>query len=277
LAKFLRKNPRRPSSDAIHKLRVNARRIETAFATLGINSDQKAKRLLRDLKHVRKQAGKLRDMDVLTADALTMKPHGEQDCQVQLLEYLGAQRNKFAKKLRQAVDTAGPRLRKQLKQTTKRVEKLLERADSEPTDAKATFMTMAKALMLSSDLNSPARLTKDNLHPYRLKVKELQDVLRLSDQPNSQEFLHELRDVKDAIGEWHDREELIAIATRLLDHGRSCQLIKHLQAASDATYGHALSLASRLRNRYLQAGRDHARAPALSIPILTATSAVARH
>jgi CHAD domain-containing protein len=281
VTKFLRKNPRQPGSDAIHKLRKSARSLETTFTTLGLQANRKTRRLLRDLKSVRKRAGKLRDMDVLTADALAVKPDSEQDCQVQLLEYLGAQRNKYAKELRQAVDWAGRRFRRQLKRTTKHVEKLLRRADNKPTGAKATQMTMARALMLSSDLSSPVRLNRDNLHPYRLKVKELQNVLRLSDQTRGEEFLDDLGEVKDAIGEWHDREELIAIAARFLDHGE-CKLIRHLRAASKARYEHALSLTSRLRSRYLQPGKakhpaHHGKTPALSISVLTATSAVAKH
>jgi len=57
----------------------------------------------------------------------------------------------------------------------------------------------------------------------------LRDVLQLSDRPGDREFLEKLGEVKDAIGEWHDWEELIAMATQLLDHGTSCKLIKHLK------------------------------------------------
>src|SRR4051794_40555388 len=87
IEKFLRKNSKRPSSAAIHDLRTNTRRLETTFTTLGLDSNRKAKRVLRDLAGVRKRAGKVRDMDVLTADALTIKHEGEQDCLVQLLEH----------------------------------------------------------------------------------------------------------------------------------------------------------------------------------------------
>src|SRR5262245_63511660 len=90
--KFLQKNSKRPSSDAIHNLRTSTRSLETTFTTLGFDSKRKVKRLMRDLGDVRKRAGKVRDMDVLTADALMVKQDGEKDCLVQLLEYLGAER-----------------------------------------------------------------------------------------------------------------------------------------------------------------------------------------
>ena len=72
--------------------------------------------------------------------------------------------------------------------------------------------TMAKAIKLSSQLKSPPRLSRSTLHPYRLKVKELRDVLQLSDRTADKDFLKELGEVKDAIGEWHDWEELTSIA-----------------------------------------------------------------
>src|SRR5262249_28844355 len=100
VAKFVRKNVKRPSSVAIHNLRTSARALETTFTTLGLDSKRKVTRLLGDMAEVRKCAGKVRDMDVLTANGLRMGQDGEQDCLVQLLEFLGAKRNRSAQKLR---------------------------------------------------------------------------------------------------------------------------------------------------------------------------------
>ena len=145
----------------------------------------------------------------------------------------------------------------------------------------AVSATMAKAIKLSSELKSPARLNRNNLHPYRLKIKELRNVLRLSDQPGDSEFLKELGKVKDAIGEWHDWQELITICTGLLDHGSSCKLMKQLKQISDSKYERALSLTGHLRSKYLKGGQKHrmrnAKPTVLSAPVLTATAAIAPH
>src|SRR5688572_9949968 len=114
--KFLRRNSRRPSSEAVHDLRTSARSLETTFSTLGLDGKKSVKRLLRSLGDVRRRAGKVRDMDVLTAHALAIKERREQDCHVQLLEYLGAERRKYARKLRAEIDRTDPRLRRDLKQ-----------------------------------------------------------------------------------------------------------------------------------------------------------------
>src|SRR5438309_1354049 len=123
VAKFLGKNSKRPGSDAVHKLRTSIRSLETTFITLKLDSKKQAKRLMRNLRAVRKAAGKVRDMDVLTAGVLTVERDGEQDCLVQLLEHLGAERNKSVKKLRRKIETNNPQLRRDLKRYSRHVEK----------------------------------------------------------------------------------------------------------------------------------------------------------
>jgi len=281
VAKFLRKNSKRPTSDAIHRLRTSTRSLETTFTTLGLDEKGKVRRLLRGLRDVRKRAGKVRDMDVLTADALTVQEHGEQDCLIRLLEHLGTERDRSARKLRRAIATSDPKLRQNLERSSRRLEKLLKRAKENPEDSDAVSATMAKTLQLSSALNSPARLTRKNLHPYRLKVKELRNVLQMSDRADETELVTKLGEVKDAIGEWHDWDELIAIAGKLLDHGPSCRLMKHLKATNDKKYERALSLVGDLRRNYLKAAgskrrASEARKAPLSTSVLSATSAVAQ-
>ena len=252
--KFLRKNSRRPSAEAIHDLRTDSRRLETAFVTLNLNSKANVKRLLRELGDVRKRAGKVRDMDVLTAAAVTVQHEREQNCLVRLLEHLGAERGKQVKKLRSRVDAANPRLMRRIDRTSKRVEKLLKRAKEDPADSTAVPVTVAKAIELGADLKTPATLTRANLHEYRLKVKELRNVLQLANQPDNQKFVGDLTEVKDAIGEWHDWQELSGIANQVLDH-TPCKLRSTLKAMTDAKYKHALRLSNQLRDNYLDSGR----------------------
>jgi CHAD domain-containing protein len=270
VAKFLQKNAKRPRSNAVHKLRTATRLLETTFTTLDLNPNRKVKRLLRRLRGVRKRAGDIREMDVMTSDALTMKENGEHDCLVQLFEHLGTERKKYAKKLHAVIEAAGPELGRDLKQHSKRVERLLHRAENHAGDSDATPATMAKAIKLSSDLNEPTRLSRNTLHPYRLKVKELRDVLQLSGRTGDDEFFGKLGMVTDAIGEWHDWEELIAVARQLLNHGPSCRLIKQLKMISASKYERALSLTNQGRHYLKPTGRVK-KAP-LSNSVLRATS-----
>src|SRR5207302_4249891 len=91
--------------------------------------------------------------------------------------------------------------------------------------AKAT----ASALRLESELAAVPRLGRNNLHPYRLQVKELHNILKLDEGADSQEFTETLGKVKDAIGEWHDWEVLSAIAQDVQNHSPRCKLLAELK------------------------------------------------
>jgi CHAD domain-containing protein len=119
-------------------------------------------------------------------------------------------------------------LRKALSRTSSRITRLLRRKDSAAADS-VVANAAAKAVRLSAQLAEPPRLNKTNLHPYRLKVKELQNVLRMAETPSGFRFVEDLGVVKDAIGEWHDWEELVGIASKLLDHGGNCLLLAELK------------------------------------------------
>lgn len=66
----------------------------------------------------------------------------------------------------------------------------------------------------------------------------------------------ELKKVKDAIGEWHDWEELIALANKVLDHGNRCLLKRRLKSISEKKFHSALSLANGLRHRFAFRGAN---------------------
>jgi hypothetical protein len=86
-------------------------------------------------------------------------------------------------------------------------------------------------------------------------VKELRNILRLAMDPD-EEFVGALGEVKDAIGDWHDWEELLAIAEELLDHGAKCKLVRELKRISHKKYQNALQLTENMRKNYLEvAGR----------------------
>ena len=104
LRKFLKQASNTPRPEEVHSFRTHARRLEATLEALGLDSEDN-ERPLRDLVRLRKRAGKVRDMDVLTANALTVRLDDEQNCSVQLLEYLGAERYRQAKKLGREVES----------------------------------------------------------------------------------------------------------------------------------------------------------------------------
>jgi CHAD domain-containing protein len=254
LRKLLKNARKEPLPEQVHDLRTNTRRLEAALASVSCEPRPEHRKLLKELGRIRKRAGKVRDMDVLTGFAASVRVPDEGDCSVQLLEYLGAEREKQAKRLHAAIGQHRGRLRELLKRTGKQFEAVASAgnhdADDDATSAAAS--AAASALVLESELAEVARLSRQNLHPYRLKVKELRNVLRLAQDGGNDTFIETLGTVKNAIGEWHDWQELVGIAEQVLDHGPQCKLVRELKRISDAKYDHALAETEKMRRKYLR-------------------------
>jgi CHAD domain-containing protein len=194
--------------------------------------DQKGmgQRLLDTVSPIRRKAGKVRDMDVLTASAATLTRDGEEQCLTQLLEHLSAERLRLVRKLHGAVSQRQKEARRRLKQYSEFTAKSavvskngLSKLREWPADATAV------ALQLLDEITAWPRLTRRNLHPYRLKIKELRYILQLGDEGDNG-FVDALGEVKDSIGEWHDWTELSSRASELLDHGSRCALLKEIRS-----------------------------------------------
>jgi CHAD domain-containing protein len=248
LRKSLKCVPKRLSPEDVHKLRTRARRVVSLASAHSLPSLDKAK-LAKPLKRIRKRAGRVRDMDVLTAHLAALHSDEDPSCRTQLLEYLGAKRYRRADRLVELLEDRGPALRKDLRRVAKGVTKDAGRKSAK-TARKAHAKQSAQVLDLTAGLSDPPQLNKSNLHPYRLKVKELRDALRMAGGTRDSRFAGELGRSKDAIGEWHDWEELIALAEKILDHGPQCPLLQELKTISKQKFDSALAIAEKLRTDY---------------------------
>jgi CHAD domain-containing protein len=272
LRKFAEKTPKQPSPGEIHKLRTHARKIETTFQALSQDSGKNERQLLNDIGKIRKRAGKIRDLDVLTGKVSGIHLDGETECEIKLLEYLGSERRKQSAKLRSLISKERTALIKRLRRASTHMDKFLKKQEPQPA-----ALAAANALQLSYQLDSPRRLNRRNLHRYRLKVKHLRYVLQLSPSADPK-FVDDLGHVKDAIGDWHDSEELISIASDMLNHGAGCRLIAKLKEISESKYQSALGRTEDLRNRYLKtrARKKPTQPVELKPEVLDATAKLAR-
>ena len=227
---------------------------EAFFGTLSPDSQKNERQLIKELRKIRKRAGKLRDIDVLTADLAAVHVDGETDCQVRILEHLGGDRRQQAGKLRNLVGHRRAKLKARLRRASATLDKSLQ-----VTEPHLASLAAAESLRLSSELKLPKRLNKRNLHAYRLKLKQLRYVLELA--PDPPKFVEDLGEAKNAIGEWHDWEELVAIANEVLDHGSNCKLTRKLKETADSKFAHALRVAENLRRHYLKSPSQNRKKP----------------
>jgi hypothetical protein len=68
--------------------------------------------------------------------------------------------------------------------------------------------------------------------------------MQLSEDNGSHESVKKLGEAKDAIGEWHDWEELLAIAKKIANGGRQSKLLRQLKAITDQKFDNALAITS---------------------------------
>jgi CHAD domain-containing protein len=245
LRKTLKKLPRQPTPEEVHDIRTQTRRVEATLHALHFDRVRPGKRVLKAVTPVRKRAGKVRDMDVLTGFASTLDGSSDRDCPVQLLEYLGHERYRSTRKLRQIV----AKKQGSTSRFLKRIERSIKRhvnGGRGREDWSADAAT--DALQLSRELANWPKLTKDNLHPFRLKVKELRYVLQLSGDNN--ELIQKLGEAKDKIGEWHDWVELATIADEVLQHTARCDVREQIHAGAQQRFTDALTTANQLREKY---------------------------
>jgi CHAD domain-containing protein len=276
IRKLLKKLPKEPTPEQVHQLRTNSRRLQATLASLSLDLSRRETRLLKHVNAVRKKAGKVRDMDVLIGSVPEVVA-SEQECRITLLEQLGDLRRRQARKLHAEVRSSG-KTRSGLKRVGRHLEAALcERKQKGCDPVIARSNAAATALTLESELGRPEHLGKQNLHAYRLKVKELQNVLRLSDHSRRQEFLEALNVVKDSIGEWHDWEELFAIGQKVLDHGSKCELLRAIKTNKTRKFETALRKAVQMRRRYfgLRPGKANGGFDHRSASVWKATAAIA--
>jgi len=244
LRNLVKKVPRNPTPEEIHRLRTRVRRFEVELQASGLDAQRKAKWLLRQLARIRKRAGKVRDMDVLTAHLSTVRIDGERDCLIQLFEFLGTKRYEKAERLHQVVNKYRDTINKRLKKIARVLEKRM--------GSSAANAATSAAMQSSAELATYGSLNRGNLHEYRLKLKELRNILQMGEDAPKKEFVESLEKIKDEIGEWHDWEELNSIAAKILDHSAGCKLKRQLKGITQQKYESALSSANKLQRTYFR-------------------------
>jgi CHAD domain-containing protein len=254
--------PANPQPEDVHALRTHTRRLEATIAALIVEQGKAPRRVLKLITPVRKAAGKVRDMDVLIEDVLALVVNRGDEGLVRLAEHLGKLRAKNAKRLRHAVTRRRRKTSTHLKELSRLLKKRLK-------DDSGTLRGDAAPQILVTELTQWPTLNADNLHAFRLRIKELRYMLELSDEADKK-WIARLGDVKDAIGEWHDWVELLRIAKHVLDPSLDGGVLKRIDEINEDKYHFAVTSANRMREGIFRApksarnGHRGLRTPAIS-------------
>lgn len=240
LRKSLRALCKELPQKAVHELRTRTRKVEAITATLPFAHKHRPRKLLKSLKPLRKAAGKVRDTDVFVAKLKALTRGHHQASFERLLTNLQQIRTESAHELAENIQRGQPKTQKRLKKLSKRVKK---HCQSEPLDAR-------QAYALFDELSRWPRLTPDNLHDFRIKVKELRYMMQLVSGANP-DFMNALDRAKVQIGSWHDWAELRTIASELLEAERDQAAVNEIANEEIRSLKSAMRAAQNLRSRFL--------------------------
>jgi CHAD domain-containing protein len=251
LHKALNRHPKLALPVEVHRLRTQTRRLEATIHALRFDQKNSGGHLLKAVKPIRKAAGKVRDMDVLIALASSLLRDSEDEGPIRLLEYLGSCRVTTVSVLQSAIAEHRNAARHFLKRCFKLVEKKLDPARNDGENkVSPSIGVFSFSRELEEKLAAWPSLDSENLHSYRLKVKELRYILQFAEDRHSS-FVEKLGETKDSIGEWHDWYELSRIATQVLGHGAADKTTKQIRAIAGKKLASALAVTNAMRARYL--------------------------
>jgi CHAD domain-containing protein len=245
LRKTLKRLEANPSAEHVHALRTQTRRIEAIVNALMLEHKKRTRQLLKTVTPVRRAAGDVRDVDVLVGNLLAL-PHEQEDDEslVRLVDHLSEMRAEGARGLQKTVAELKKEARRGLKDYSKLVDKQFEGKKR----AKTSGDSAPKAL--ASELAAWPRLNPENIHDFRIKVKQFRYMLQLSREAD-RKLVDALGKVKDEVGDWHDWQELSRIAQQVLNSKTDGAALKRIDAIGKNKYKQALTTANAVREGYL--------------------------
>jgi CHAD domain-containing protein len=247
----------KPSIEQVHDLRNQARRFEAIAGILALDRDAKCARLLKSIKAIRKAAGAVRDMDVLSQDALFLSHESEQrgwdkTPVLRLLHHLHFQRIHCARKLTSTLKKRGHLIETSLKQSSHILKKRLA-SSSANEEARRDILRNEDAAVMQSMLSLRLwpELDSENLHSFRLAVKHLRILMQMAGGAEAQ-MTADLGKTKDLIGHWHDWLELETIAERILTADEDQRVLRRIHEITAGKFKVAVHNAEALLNKHIR-------------------------
>lgn len=259
--KSLKRALRVTSPKQVHKLRTTSRRLEAAVHALMLEKKPRCRRLLKSVARIRKGAGRVRDLDVLIQLTSQLAAPGQEESVGRLLNHIEAERRKSARKL-------GKKIARRSRETRRRLKRSRPLLQSNGDRQQAKIASVAAAV--SSEIASWPRITREDLHQYRIRLKELRYTLELV-RDGDPELIDSIVEVTDAIGAWHDWSELYAVASGLFEGQQALDLLRVVRSTVSAKLGDALALATAMQSRMraeshgASTGKPHAHARLLQL------------
>ena len=247
LLKSLEDFPAHPRPSYVHELRSQIRRLQAALAIPRVAHSHRAQSLGKEIEPIREASSRLRDTDVMFEKVLSLSQSANPDALIELLTYIAQVRDKNEHRLCRAVDRHGKTVRKNLKEELALIASLREGG------SRRDKLSMSPGTLQSrvAQIRHEQDLDENNLHSFRIQVKELRYLMQLGSEPDTKR-LENLKSVANAIGEWHDWAKLAKFAEKSLHPKRSIALLQRISATREGKLRVALSAGAALRRSQVE-------------------------
>jgi len=264
LGKALKCASGNPLPKQVHKLRTSARRVEAIAAALPRIDAKTSRRLIRSIEPLRKTAGRVRDMDVLVANLRKLARDSSGHSLAQLVDHLQFIRASGAEDLEQELARKRKAARKNLKDFEHEMRAAQPSGSSAHSNGRLAHTRNGQrpngidptAKHLAHEMAEWPPLNEENVHEFRVKIKELRYILQLDAKADAA-FVAALGSVQRSIGEWHDWQLLAEIAREFLDPAQDHALATRIDDTMHKKLTHALAAANALRREHLRSSLPH--------------------
>src|ERR1051326_6055096 len=225
----------------VHRLRTTIRRIESLLSYSRPDLSKKQQGSLDTLEDLRKGAGKVRDIDVQRKLLDKIGNASSARDRKSLLDILDKKREKHAARLHSAVARcAKQKFLARMERVADKVAASAEQRLAPLEEARVQLARMADQMSLQS-------LKPNRLHQARIQLKKIRYLAELvEDSPEGEVFVEEVKAAQDALGEWHDWEELSKVGEKHFADRASCALLREVRALFAARQAAAISALARL-------------------------------
>jgi CHAD domain-containing protein len=260
LGRSLKRLPAHPQPEQVHKLRTSTRRVEAIAAALEQVNGKQSKRLVRSIEPLRKAAGSVRDMDVLTANIRKLSQTAPAESLARLVDHLESARADEARELRHTLHRERRDARHNLKNYSRKVQSVsaaeISAQNGHARNGHQRNGMNPTAKHIARELAEWPALDEHNIHEFRLKVKQLRYILQL-DAHGDPNFVAALGTAQRRIGDWHDWQQLAEIAHEFLEPAQDQQLLAQIDKTMQQKLERALAASKSLRRQYLRSAVLH--------------------
>ncbi len=238
LSGLLQKAKPEVSPRQVHRLRTTIRRIESLLMHANPDLTKKQELALEELSSLRKRAGKVRDLDVEIGLLRAIANGSAAGDRHALEQYLRDKRQRQAKRL--AAEARKLNESKSSSQLTRLAHDLsgVELSENGPLEG-----AEARLSALRMGFDPTAKLKARRLHALRIELKLVRYLAEAgAASPRREALLESLKSIQDAMGAWHDWEQLKQAAEKHFRDRKSCPLVQEIRALYDAKHSAAISV-----------------------------------